>query len=250
MEEILKAIVVDDEQYARSVIRHLLQEEQNVQLVAECNNGFEAIEQIKRHRPQLVFLDVQMPEIDGFEVINQTRHAWVPFYIFTTAYDQYALKAFEVNAIDYLLKPFSDARFFQAIKKAKEQTYHQQLQKLAALVQHVHQSTQPYLQRISIKSAGRIYFLQTSEIEWIEAADQYVEIHTIDKVHLLRETMNHLEQALDPQQFFRTHRSFIVNIDCIQEIKANKNDYVVLLKDKTLVKLTRKRKEALQALLN
>ncbi|OJJ22367.1 hypothetical protein BKI52_06705 [marine bacterium AO1-C] len=250
MEEPLKAIVVDDEQYARSVIRHLLREEQHIQLVTECNNGFDAIEQIKIHQPQLVFLDVQMPEIDGFEVIAQTRHAWVPFYIFTTAYDQYALKAFEVNAIDYLLKPFSDARFFQAVKKAKEQTYHQQLQKLAALVQHVNPSNQQYLQRISIKSAGRIYFLQTDEIQWIEAADQYVEIHTAEKTHLLRETMNHLEQALNPQRFFRTHRSFIVNIDCVQEIKAHKNDYLVLLKDHTSLKLTRKRKEALQTLLN
>lgn len=249
MEEVLKVIIVDDEQYARSAIRYLLQGAQNIRLIAECSNGFDAIEQIKQHRPQLVFLDVQMPEVDGFEVISQTQHVWVPFYVFTTAYDQYALKAFEVNAIDYLLKPFSDTRFYQAVKKAKEQVYHQQLQKLAALVQHVHQSNHQYLQRISIKSAGRIYFLQTDEIQWIEAADQYVEIHTTEKTYLLRETMNHLEQGLHPQQFFRTHRSFIVNIHCILEIKAYKNDYLVILKDQTTIKLTRKRKEALQALL-
>lgn len=247
--EILTAIIVDDEQYARSVIGHLLKEVDDVQVIAECSNGFEAIAQIKQQRPHLVFLDVQMPEIDGFEVIKQTQQVWQPFYIFATAYDQYALKAFEVNAIDYLLKPFSDARFYQALDKAKLQVQNQQLQQLASLMQQVSPTTSQYLERISIKSAGRVYFLQTNEIHWIEAADQYVEIHTANKKHLLRETMSNLEKSLDTMVFFRTHRSFIVNIQQIKAIEAFKNDYLVILQNDSSIKLTRNRKEALQQLI-
>lgn len=250
----IRAIIVDDEHYAREVIRHLLKKDQDIELLEECTNGYEAVEAIVRHRPDLVFLDIQMPEMDGFQVIRQAEHFYRPYYIFATAYDSFALKAFDVNALDYLLKPFDDERFFQALQKAKALIHQQETSnigdKIAGVIEFTQANKKPiqrFASKIPIRETGRIYFIQTETIDWIEAADQYVQIHCGDKSFLLRESMNEMEQQLNPQLFFRIHRSTIINLTRIQELQPFfKGDYIVVLQDGTQLKLTRSRKEAFQ----
>jgi len=250
----LRAIIVDDEHYAREVIRHLLLQDHEVELLAECTNGYEAVEAIVKFKPDLVFLDIQMPEMDGFQVIKQAAYFHQPYYIFATAYDAFALKAFEVNALDYLLKPFDDDRFYRALAKAKEQLLQQQNHlkstELSDLIDYAQTNAKPitqYLSRIPIKEIGRIYFVETDQIDWIEAADQYVQLHIGKETHLLRESMNEMERQLDPSQFFRIHRSSIVKLTQIKELQPFfKGDYLVILKDGTSLKLTRSRRAAFQ----
>lgn len=250
----LRTILVDDEHYAREVIRHLLAQDQEVELLAECTNGYEAVEAIVKFKPDVVFLDIQMPEMDGFQVIKQAEYFHRPYYIFATAYDSFALKAFEVNALDYLLKPFDDERFYRALAKAKGQLLQQEhtlkAEKLTGLLNYAEANARAvpnYVSRIPIKETGRIYFVETQQIDWVEAADQYVQLHVGQKTHLLRESMNEMEQLLDPNQFFRIHRSTIVKLNQIQELQPFfKGDYVVILKDGTQLKLTRSRKDAFQ----
>ncbi|MCA1557465.1 MAG: LytTR family DNA-binding domain-containing protein [Acidobacteria bacterium] len=260
----LSAIIVDDEPLARANIRLLLKNESEVEIVAEAGSGPEAVELIAKHQPDLLFLDIQMPGMNGFDVLEKIDTSLIPAIIFVTAFDQYALKAFEVHALDYLLKPFDDARFEKALRQAKLQAEQRQInhlsQKLFALLEdrEERQESLPapraehskYLTRLMIKSASRVFFLKVEEIDWIGAEDYYVKLHVGRKSHLLRETMNDMEAKLDPEKFLRIHRSSIVNLDRVKEMHAHFNgDHVVILYDGTELKLSRSRREQLQSLL-
>jgi two-component system, LytTR family, response regulator len=248
----IKAIVVDDEPLARRNLRALLKGVADVELVKECGNGREAVNSIRALEPDLVFLDVQMPEMDGFEVLEQLTDQPMPVIIFVTAYDQYALKAFEVSALDYLLKPFDDARFHKALAQARRQIEQQDAselgRKLLTLMgsRNIRQNAPRYLTRLLVKAAGRVIFIRTDEIDWIEAYDNYLKLHVGGRAHLLRQTMNELEEVLNPDQFARTHRSSIVNLDRIKELRAHGNEHLVLLQDGTELKLSRTRREWLE----
>lgn len=248
------AIVVDDEEYARDIVKSLLAQDSSIELVAECSNGAEAIAQISALKPDIVFLDIQMPEVNGFEVIESTSEIHTPHYIFTTAYDSFALKAFEVNAIDYLLKPFDDERFFNALKKAKhkaESPISAAMKKsLMALIDSDKEAKQSYLKRISVRTGGRIHFINVEDIDWIEADNQYVKIHTGARLQVHRQSLSELESLLDPAHFIRIHRSTIVNVDRITSLEPHfRGDFVISLQNNTKLKLAKSRKEALRDLM-
>ncbi|MBV9957378.1 MAG: response regulator transcription factor [Acidobacteria bacterium] len=251
---------MDDEPLARRNIRLLLKDDAEIELLGECGSGAEAVSVISRQPPDLLFLDIQMPVMSGFDVLAQIDAAEIPAIIFVTAYDQYAIKAFEVHALDYLLKPFDDARFEKALQQAKAQIEQREInqlsRRLVALLED--RDAQParvrssgYLSRLMVKSASRVFFLKADEIDWIEAADYYVKLHVGRKSHLLRETMSELEAKLDPEKFLRIHRSSIVNLDRVKEMHLHFNgEYLVILHDGTELKLSRSRREQLQQLLN
>lgn len=249
----IKAIIVDDEPLARRNLRVLLRGDPEIELVKECSNGGDAVTSIRALHPDLVFLDVQMPEMNGFEVLEHLAGQPLPVIIFVTAYNQYALKAFEVSALDYLLKPFDDARFHKALTQAKRQIEQQDAselgKKLLTLMgaREGRADAPRYLTRLLVKTAGRIIFIRVEEIDWIEAYDNYIRLHVSGKAHLLRQTMNELEAALNPEQFARIHRSTIVNLDRIKEMHSHFNgDHLVILRDGTELKLSRNRKEWLE----
>jgi two-component system LytT family response regulator len=252
-------LIVDDEPLARRNIRLLLNDDPEIEIVGEAASGREALALIKKHSPDLVFLDIQMPELDGFGVLESIDAERLPAIVFVTAFDQYALKAFEFHALDYLLKPFDDARFEKALRQAKHTVGQRELkdlsQRLMALLAgregNVVPSQQPqYLSRLLIKSAGRVFFLKTDEIDYVQAEDYYVKLHVGRKGHLLRETMNEMEAKLDPARFLRIHRSTIVNVERIRELQQHFNgEYIVVLHDGSEHKLSRSRREQLQTLL-
>jgi len=250
----IKAIIVDDEPPARRNLRALLKAVPDIEIVKECGNGRDAVSQIRALEPDLVFLDVQMPEIDGFEVLEQLTDQPLPVIIFVTAYDQYALKAFEVSALDYLLKPFDDARFHKALTGARRQIEQQDASELGRKLlnlmgtREVRQDGPPrYLTRLMVKTAGRVIFIRIEEIDWIEAYDNYLRLHVAGRAHLLRQTMNDLEAALNPEQFARIHRSTIVNLDRVKELHPHFNgEHLVILYDGTKLKLSRSRREWLE----
>jgi two-component system, LytTR family, response regulator len=255
----IRTIIVDDEPLAREGIRLLVQNDAPIEIISECANGREAVRAIDRHAPDLLFLDVQMPEMNGFDVLNQINIAQTPTVIFVTAYDNYALQAFEAQALDYLLKPFSDERFYRALARAKAQIEQnrikEQNQKLKALItayksERRPDTSAPCLERLIIKSAGRVLFLDAPEIDWIEAADYYVLLHVGDKSHILRETMTELEAKLDPRKFIRIHRSIIVNIERAVELRARGyGDYLVILRNGAKLKPSRRRRKEIQLML-
>ena len=249
----IKTIIVDDEPLARRNLRVLLKSDPTIELAQECDSGSSAVTMIHTLQPDLVFLDVQMPEMNGFEVLEALDGTALPLIIFVTAYDQYALRAFEVSALDYLLKPFSDERFQKALTQAKRQLAQQDTselgKKLLTLLgaREAKADAPRYLTRLLVKTAGRVIFLRTEEIDWIEAYDNYVRLHTGGKAHLLRQTMNELEAGLNPKQFARIHRSTIVNLDRIKELHLHFNgEHLVMLQDGTELKLSRSRKEWLE----
>lgn len=249
----IKVIIVDDEPPARRNLRALLAGIPDIELVKECGNGRDAVSWIRALEPELVFLDVQMPEMNGFEVLEQLTDQPLPVIIFVTAYDQYALKAFEVSALDYLLKPFDDARFHKALAQARRQLEQQDVselgRKLLTLMgtREIRPEASPrYMTRLMVKTAGRVIFIRAEEIDWIEAYDNYVRLHVGGKAHLLRQTMNELEAGLNPEQFPRIHRSTIVNLDRVKELHPHFNEHVVILQDGTELKLSRTRKEWLE----
>ncbi len=264
MKRAITTLIIDDEPLARRRILKLLQKDADVNFIGECRNGVEAVEVIREQQPELIFLDVQMPDLDGFGVLAELQETPLPFIIFVTAYDQYAIKAFEVHALDYLLKPFDDERFETALTHAKtsirRRTVETFSQRMIEML-HTHRpnedarreanSETPSLpERVVIKSGGRVYFLKTTEIDWIEAAGVYAKLHTGEKSHLLRETMNNLEARLSPEQFIRIHRSSIVNIDAIKELYPHDHgEYIVVLKDGTELRCSRGFRERLQAAL-
>jgi len=243
MDEI-RVIVVDDERIHREGISLLLSNCPGVCVIKECSQGEEAVVAILGMQPDIVFLDVQMPLMNGFDVIRVLPAASVPVIIFVTAFDKHALEAFEVNAVDYLLKPFTDERFFKALERGKLQ-----LKKtndtndgVVPLVQYLQNKPfiPAYQKRMMVKDGGKIIFLQTEEIIWIEAADYYVVLHFADKSHVIREAMSNLELKLDPEQFVRIHRSSIVNISYIKELQPyGKEDYRVILRNNKQLKMGR-----------
>jgi two-component system LytT family response regulator len=261
----MRVLIIDDEPLARGRLRDLLEGEPDVSVVGECASGPEAVAAIREQRPDLVFLDVRMPELDGFAVLEALEPDELPAVIFVTAYDRYALRAFEVNALDYLLKPFDRERFQKALRRAREQVGRESgvevSRRLEALIADAvsgvrgsAQAASPltgrkYLDRVVIKTGGRVLFLRTEEIDWIEAAGNYLKLHVGSESHLMRETMNHLEGRLDPHKFLRIHRSTMVNIERIQELQPwFHGDYVVLLRDGTKLTLSRGYKQKLQDL--
>jgi len=256
----IRTLIVDDEPLARRNIRLLLKDDHQIEIVGEAASGREALALLRKHPTDLVFLDIQMPELDGFGVLENIEAQELPVIVFVTAFDQYALKAFEFHALDYLLKPFDDARFEKALRQAKLQVEQREVkdlsQRLVALLEgrdagKFPPPSQPqYLSRLLIKSAGRVFFLKTDEIDYVRAEDYYVKLHVGRKGHLLRETMNAMEAKLDPARFLRIHRSTIVNIERIRELQQHFNgEYIVVLHDGTQMKLSRSRREQLQTLL-
>jgi two-component system LytT family response regulator len=229
---LIRTMIVDDEPLARTSLLALLSQDGDTVLVGECGSGIEALTAIRQLRPELVFLDVQMPGCDGFDVLEQLGAAVPKAVIFVTAYDRYALKAFEAGALDYLLKPFDDARFSRALERAK------------AMVRG--RIAQP--RHLMVKSAGRTVIVRIDEIDWIEAADYYACLHVNQKTHLLRRTLAELEEELDPAVFCRIHRSTIVNLDRVKQMQLDANgEYEVFLRDGTRLRLSRSYREQLQS---
>jgi two-component system LytT family response regulator len=249
----IQTLIVDDEPLARERIRTLLKAERDVRVVGECSDGRRAVKAIRRHKPDLVYLDVQMPEMDGFDVLDELKPEEMPVVIFATAYDKYALRAFDVHALDYLLKPFDRERFQTALERAREQIGKRRNgdinQRLFSLLADRASGQKP-AQRLVIKSGGRITFLRAEEIDWVEAAGNYLRLHVGKEEHLLRETMNGLEARLDPQHFLRIHRSTIVNLERVKQMQASfHGEYVVLLHDGTRLTLSRGYRDKLQEIL-
>jgi two-component system, LytTR family, response regulator len=245
----IRVLIVDDESLARDMLREMLQTDRQVTIVGESANGRDAVEAIRSLKPDLIFLDVQMPELGGFEVLEAIGNGQLPHVIFVTAYDQYAVRAFEVHALDYLLKPFDEDRFEAAWHRAKEQIAREQAngtdQQILQLLEELKAGNR-YLERLVIKSGGRIYFLETADIDWIEAEGNYVSVHSGKKSHLLRETISSLESQLDPKKFVRIHRSSIVRIDRIQELQPwFHGEYRVILNGGTQLTLSRNYREKL-----
>jgi two-component system, LytTR family, response regulator len=249
----ITALIVDDELLARKFIRRMLKHDPEFEIVGEAGNGKEAVEMIKREKPDVVFLDVQMPEMDGFEVLEAVGLEQLPDIIFTTAYEAYAIRAFELHALDYLLKPFDEQRFRDAIKHARERLHSRQQQdgrlQIGALLERIN-SQHAYLDRLIIKADGRITFLNTREIDWIEADDKYVHLHTGSSARMVRQTLTAMETQLDPAKFVRIHRSAMVNVERIRELQPLFNgEYSLLIGDKTKLTLSRKYKDKLFQLL-
>jgi two-component system LytT family response regulator len=239
----VRALIVDDEPLARRRVRRLLAADPEVEVVGDCSNGREAIAAIDARSADLVFLDAQMPEVDGFQVLEALNGARVPLIIFVTAYDRYAIKAFEVNALDYLVKPFDRRRFQAAVERAKERLRGDtsgELERRALALLNQLETKANHVDRLVIKSGGRVLFLTTSAVDWIEAEGKYVRLHIGKESHLLREGIGSLEARLDPKQFLRIHRSTIVNLDRIKQLDPWFNgEYRVLLRDGTLLVLSR-----------
>ncbi len=249
----IRAVIVDDEPLARRRIRSLLVEAEDVEVDAECENGREAIQAIEESPPDLLFLDIQMPEVDGFDVLQAIGVGRVPVVIFVTAYDQFALRAFEAHALDYLLKPFDDERFEAALQRARERIRQQQggdLDRgLRALLEEV-RGDRGYLQRLVVPTGHRSVFIRTEEIDWIEAERNYISLHVGGRAYLLRENLSRIESALDPTTFCRIHRSTIVNIDRIQAVESLLGgEYLVVLHDGTKLTSGRSYRRNLHALM-
>lgn len=238
----LRALVVDDETLARQRIRHLLKRAADIDVAGECANGLEAVKAIEDLSPDLVFLDIQMPELDGFGVVEAVGADRMPSTLFITAYDQHALRAFEVHALDYLLKPFSPLRFHQALERARRWCARQPAEKgpdLEALLAELRQE-RPWVDRLLVRQGDRHVLVKTAALQWIEAEDNYVRLHVEGTSHLLRKTMTGLLARLDPAQFRRIHRSAIVNLDCIKEFQPwTGGDYLVIMRDGTRLTLSR-----------
>jgi two-component system LytT family response regulator len=257
---VIRVLIVDDEPAARGAIRTLLAADPEVDVVGESADGRAALDAIRAFRPELVFLDVQMPELDGLALLRQLAPDEVPVVVFTTAYDAYAIRAFELQAVDYLLKPFDDARFLAALARAKERVRHGWLGALSRqVVDLLGGGAEPagetaaggrYLTRLVAKARGRVTVVPVRDIDWLEADGDHVQVHSGRTRHVLRETLKQLGAQLDPRRFIRIHRSTIVNVDRIKELQPYfRGEYVVLLHDGTSLKLSRGCKPVLEAAL-
>ena len=248
----IRTLIVDDEPLAREGVRMMVNLDPELEVVGELGRGRDAVDAIQRLRPDLVFLDVQMPEMSGFEVLAALDETQLPAVIFVTAYDQYALRAFEVHALDYLLKPFDEERFHAALARAKLHLHNSRLsEKLQALLAAVQAPGEgrEYLQRLSIKDSGRVVFLDVAEVDWIEAADYYVQLHAGGKSYLHRESMQRLEERLDPACFLRIHRSAIVNRARVKELRhRNGRELVCILANGVTLKVARSQRSKLKQL--
>ena len=235
----IQALVVDDEPLARSNLTLLLARDADVASVRECASGAEAVQEIRARQPDLVFLDVQMPECGGFEVIRLLEGAQLPVIVFVTAYDEHALEAFDAGALDYLLKPFDDARFALALRRAKE--------KIALKVSAAEREAQPRERTIAIRSAGSETYVKSSDIDWVEAADYYAVLHVGAKSHLLRRSIADLQRQLDPDSFCRIHRSTIVNLSRVRRVEVGAGEYTVVLEGGERLRLSRGFRKELQS---
>ena len=264
--EKIRALIVDDEVNARKGIRTLLSRDPLLEVVGECGDGHQAVESIERLAPDLVLLDVQMPHKSGFEVVEALDLERPPILIFITAWDSYALKAFEVSALDYLLKPFSDERFYQALERAKTQHRERRTaefsRRLLALVEHhrgagpagdsvgAPEAEEPLLRRFLIKAGGEINFVPAEEVDWLQAVGYYTKIHAGRKSYLLRGNLGSLEARLDPKEFARIHRSAVVNLNRVRRLKDWFNgECLVVLQDGTELKVSRRHRQRLETLL-
>ncbi len=248
MTEKLRTIIVEDEELARNLMKSFLTKNEKVEIIAECENGFEGIKAINELKPDLVFLDIQMPKITGFEMLELLDHK--PQIIFATAYDEYALKAFDFNAADYLLKPYSKERLFEAVDKVaakikKEGSVSDVAEKISSFPR------EDYLDRIVVKDRHKINIIPVDQVRYIESMDDYVMIYTKTGRHLKQKTMKYFEAALDPKNFTRIHRSYIVKVDEINEIQQyEKESYIVILHDKTKLKVSKTGYKNLKGVLN
>lgn len=248
----IRTLIVDDEPLARKRIKRLLTEEPDIFIIGECGSGREAIKAIEGTPADLLFLDIQMPETGGFEVLQAIPPEHMPEIIFVTAYDQHALKAFEVHALDYLLKPFTQDRFKEAVKRARMQFAgngsHQSNPGLVALIEQLRAGPN-HLTRFMIKSTGRVVFVKASEVDWIESAANYAVLHAGDRTHLVRETMQALEARLCPRTFQRISRSAIVNLERVKELQPmGKGQYVIILANGRRLNMSRGIRDLQQAL--
>jgi two-component system LytT family response regulator len=265
----LRVVVVDDEPHARATLRLLLARHPDVDLLAECGDGAEAVEVLRRERPNLVFLDVQMPEKDGFGVLAELDEEETPAVVFVTAYDAHALRAFEVRALDYLLKPFSDERFDRALERVRSELREHGLAELARRVHglvsrgaELAEAAKPGegaeglgapaspaeggASRLLIPGTGRTLVVPVADIDWIEAEDYYVRVHTRGRAHLLRRSLADLERELDPARFVRVHRSALVNVDRVRQLRPlTKGDAVLELEGGRELRLSRTHRERL-----
>lgn len=263
---LIRTIIVDDEPEAREGVKLLLEDDAEIDILGMCKNGVEAIEMIQSHDVDLMFLDIQMPLVNGFEVINSVVKERLPFIVFVTAYDQYALKAFEIHAVDYLLKPFTNARFAKAISRAKQLVAQQKLEseqkKLKILAQQLsdQRASQSAIrsndghgiidQRLIVKDQGKIQFLNFDDIFWFEAYDYYVKVHVIDGYHLIRESLKKLLEKLPVSHFVRIHKSSIVNSNYIKQIEPSGNgEHVIHLMNGARVKVSRSYREVIKKLI-
>ncbi|MBZ5623467.1 MAG: LytTR family DNA-binding domain-containing protein [Acidobacteriia bacterium] len=231
----MRVLIIDDEPLACERIRGLLAGEPGIEILGECHDGRAAVTAIRNLTPDLVFLDVQMPEMDGFAVLQQLASDVMPVVIFVTAFDQYAIKAFEVCALDYLLKPFDRDRFSKALSRGKVEYERRSAGDLSSRLRSVldeWQGRKPCLDRLVIRSGGRVFFLRVDELDWVEAAGNYVRLHAGREEYLYRETMSRLEASLDPEKFARIHRSAMVNVERVKELHPLfRGDYTVILRD-------------------
>jgi two-component system, LytTR family, response regulator len=248
----IRILIVDDESLARERIRTLLQGEPDVEILAECPDGATALAAIRKHSPDLVFLDVQMPGMGGFEVLQALGEEKMPLVIFVTAYDQHALRAFEIHALDYLLKPFKPARFKQTVQRARETLAAQQT---GAATQHLLDllgGTKPArerLARLAVRVGERVLFVKVEQIDYIESAGNYVVVHVGKENHVVRDTLTALEETLDPKQFLRISRSTLVNLDQVKELQPLfKGEHAVLLHNGKQLTMTRGIREVQEAL--
>lgn len=244
-------MIIEDEPLGRERLRTLLKDVPEIQIVKECSNGREAVDSILKLRPDLLFLDVQMPEMDGFEVLEAIASEEMPAVIFVTAYDKYAIRAFQLHALDYLLKTFDKKRFAEAARRAVTEIVDHRpnfQERLVALMTDVGSRRVP--NRLMIRSGGRILFLRMQDIDWVGVEDNYVSVHVGRETHILRCTLESMEERLDPSLFLRIHRSTVVNLDRIRELKPLfHGDYTVLLRDGTELNLARTNYDRLRKLL-
>ena len=244
----IRTLIVDDEPLARAMLRSFLAEDAQIEIIGECGDGYTAIEMIESSAPELVFLDIQMPDLDGFGVLRALAPAAIPNLVFVTAYDQFALKAFDVHAIDYLLKPFDRERFQRTLDRAKQQIALQKRKDVQASLLRILSEQSARLQplkRILVKSGDKSFFVRPEEISWIEAQGNYVALHLGAQSFLLRQTVNTLEKQLDPAKFQRIQRSMIVNLDAIREMHpAGRGEYEIVLKDGVTLKLSHTYRES------
>lgn len=249
----IRTVIVDDEELARDRIQTLLELQPDVEIVGVCTDGPSAVETIERVQPDLVFLDVQMPGMDGFEVLENLEAERLPAVVFVTAHDGHALRAFEIHALDFLLKPFDQTRFEKALERARSQLTRLNNAaldpRLVSLLEELREERK-YSERLIVKSSGRVFFVRTEEIDWVEASGNYVKIHTKNDAHLLRESMKNMEAKLDPKTFVRIHRSAIVNIDRIKELEPwFHGEYIVIMRDGTRLTASRVFSDRLSALI-
>ena len=248
----LKAVIIEDEELGRELIKNYVKSIDSVEILKECENGFEGAKAINELKPDLVFLDIQMPKLNGFEMLELIEESERPEIIFTTAYNQYAIQAFELNAIDYLLKPFSKDRFFEAVEKATSRLKSSAASSLPKPVTKLAQ--QPLtekLERVVVKSHNKISVIPVTKIKYIEAQDDYVMIYSTEGKHLKQATMKYFEKHLDSDEFLRVHRSYIIRIDQVNQLEPyGKDSYVARLMDGTIVKISKSGLKILKEKLN